>query len=739
MSLNGARFAVTRDTGYDCRVEATPAIRHVWDMIVRDHEAVFGQAPHTEEPYATSGTAVARGSLVVARRSPTIALSNSTAARGSSTVIVRAAEPADRCPEWPEAFVLRFCPSSQGMCLHIAARDELGLLYGMLRYSREVLGVDPFWFWADRPPERRERIEVPAADFDSVRPKVRYRGWFVNDEVCLIGWKEEYPPTREVWEPVFEALLRCGGNMVIPGTDLPKTGVHAELAAEMGLYLTHHHAEPLGAEMFLRAYPGKNASYKEFPELFERLWREAIDKQKNDCVLWVLSFRGQGDKPFWENDPAFDTPESRGAMISHVVRRQHDMIREQAAEPVCCMAMYGEIAELYKAGHIEVPDGVIKIWADNGYGKMVSRRHGNLNERVPALPPRGDRGRNGVYYHVTFHDLQASNHLTLFPSPPELIAGELEAAFEAGASEYVLVNCGNIRPHLYTLDLVAELWHESRADVGEHLNRYARRMFAEDGRRDGGEEEPEAIAELFRGYFDSAIAYGPHPDDRAGDEFYHHPAREIVGHWLRGQSTTPNAKLLWAAGDRPFREQVRRFANLAQEAIASWEALERRIVSAAERLPAAASARLQDQLLLPVRLHLSGCRGLAALGRAFEAYADSRYALAFVHASEALGHYGDGQQALREAEHGRWANFYRADWLTNIANTVDHMDTLRRWLRMHGDSPDMFLWYKEYLMPETEKHIYLENTHRNPLSDDKLAAALGERFRQEEPNLFVGY
>ncbi len=38
------------------------------------------------------------------------------------------------------------------------------------------------------------------------------------------------------------------------------------------------------------------------------------------------------------------------------------------------------------------------------------------------------------------------------------------------------------------------------------------------------------------------------------------------------------------------------------------------------------------------------------------------------------------------------------------------------------------LWYKEYLMPETEKHIYLENTHRNPLSDDELAKRLAEKF-----------
>jgi hypothetical protein len=31
-------------------------------------------------------------------------------------------------------------------------------------------------------------------------------------------------------------------------------------------------------------------------------------------------------------------------------------------------------------------------------------------------------------------------------------------------------------------------------------------------------------------------------------------------------------------------------------------------------------------------------------------------------------------------------------------------------------------------MPETEKYIYLENTHRNPLSDDELAYRLADKF-----------
>lgn len=68
--------------------------------------------------------------------------------------------------------------------------------------------------------------------------------------------------------------------MIIPGTDLPRDGIHHKLASEMGLWITHHHAEPLGAEMFLRAYPEKEASYSKNKEHFENLWIDAIENRR---------------------------------------------------------------------------------------------------------------------------------------------------------------------------------------------------------------------------------------------------------------------------------------------------------------------------------------------------------------------------------------------------------------------------------------------------------------------------
>lgn len=663
-------------------------VEHALRMLVRDFEAVLGAKPE-----------------LIAGNEEAAALE------------IRFAEALDKINQRPEAFGFRFHPDGSGPCMIIPGYDDLGLVYGILEFSRRFLGIQPFWFWMDQSISRRSEVLIPCADYDSTEPKIRYRGWFVNDEVCLIGWKDPYPPSRVVWEPIFEALLRCGGNMVIPGTDLPRDGVHYRLAAEMGLWVTHHHAEPLGAEMFLRAFPGRNASYREAPELFEKLWQDAIDEQKDMNVLWVLSFRGQGDKPFWENDPSFDTPEARGAMISKVIRKQYDMIGQSVRNPVYCVALYGEIAELYKGGYIDLPDDVIKMWADNGYGRMVSRRHGNLNLRVPSLPAVDDSGRHGLYYHVTFHDLQASNHLTMFPGSADFLKREIETAFAAGADRYLLLNCGNIRPHVYTLDIIRELWSAGTIDVRSHLSRFVSNYYS------GCHEQLE---ELYRSYPDAAIQYGPHADDLAGDEYYHHPARRIIGHWLQGQGDQPDPRLIWAAGEVPFAEQVKTFERRLEAGIRKWEAWLKRCDEVLEKLGPDDRLRATDQLRFHGALHLSGSEGFYWLCRAYGEYREQRYPQAFLCASESIWCYRRGLDVLRDAEHGKWERFYNADWLTNIQSTVQNVDTLRRFLRMHGDSPDFFLWYKEYLMPETEKHIYLENTHRNPLSDDELAQRLKE-------------
>lgn len=259
----------------------------------------------------------------------------------------------------------------------IYAGDELGFVYGLLYISEKFLGIQPFWFRMEQKIEKTASIPVKYGEYQRVKSLIKYRGRFVNDEVLIMKWNINGDST-EPWRMVFEALLRCGGNTVIPGTD-KNSKKYRQLASDMGLWITHHHAEPLGAEMFTRLYPDMQPNYTETPELFHKLWEDAVKVQKDMNVVWTLGFRGQGDCPFWSHDSSsrFDTPAKRGRLISDVIELQRQTVLKYVKNPVFCTNLYGEIMELYEEGHITLSDDIIKISADNGYGKMVTRRRDN--------------------------------------------------------------------------------------------------------------------------------------------------------------------------------------------------------------------------------------------------------------------------------------------------------------------------------------------------------------------------
>jgi hypothetical protein len=634
-------------------------------------------------------------------------------------ILLRPAAPGDPVYGKEERFCLAFDRPERGPSkrLEIVANDDLGFVYGLLHVSGAFLGVDPFWFWMDREPERRSSVGVSPADYLMPEPRVRYRGWFVNDEDALIGWTDVYPPPEEVWFPVFESLLRLGGNMVIAGTDLPRDGPHNRLASEMGLWITQHHAEPLGAEMFRRAYPDAVADYGKSPELFERLWGEAVESAHGRKTVWALGFRGQGDCPFWETNPDYDTPARRGALISKAIRRQFEIVSERVEKPVFCAYIYGELTELYLGGWITFPEGTIKIWADNGYGALVTRRQWNANPRHPALPPADDPGPHGLYYHVAFHDLQASNHLTMLQSPPAFVRGELRRAFDAGADTYLLVNSSYIRPHVLFLDLAARLWLSSDADADSTVDGFCDRFF------------PSIAADVravCRAYWKAAIRYGPNPDDMAGEEFYHHVPRSIVTWWLKGSLDETDADLIWAAGSIGFRDQVRWFLGTVRPALASWRTLKAQGEALAADTPD--GLRFRDTVLLQIRLHYTGCLGSVRLCESFLAFESGSLPEAFTLAARSLDAYREGLGAMEEAAVGRWKNFFRDDLLTNVRATAYCIETLMGYLRVRGDGPNLFGWSRSYLVPETERGVLLENTTRRVLSDADLARGLERVF-----------
>ena len=89
---------------------------------------------------------------------------------------------------------------------------------------------------------------------------------------------------------VFETLLRLGGNLVIPGTGKNGHRYH-DLAADMGLIITHHHAEPLGAEMFVQAYPELAPKFSLYPEKYRALWQPTIARLQHTPPGWTRGIK----------------------------------------------------------------------------------------------------------------------------------------------------------------------------------------------------------------------------------------------------------------------------------------------------------------------------------------------------------------------------------------------------------------------------------------------------------------
>ncbi len=597
----------------------------------------------------------------------------------------------------------------------ITGTNERGIIYGLLHLSEKYLGVDRFWFWNDQKPPSKQAIQIAPTTFQSDIPTVRYRGWFVNDEVLLSHWNFG-DSDEEKWERIFETLLRCKGNMVIPGTDLVDPTAK-KLASKMGLMLTHHHAEPLGAEMFNRVYPDKEPSFTENRDGFIALWRKAIEEQKDQEIIWNIGFRGQGDRPFWADDPKFSTDEARGKLIGEIIQIQYDLISEYQSNPNCCVNLYGEITDLYKKGHLVIPENVIKVWADSGYGKMVSRRQGSQNPRILSKSIEGSKGLEGIYYHVTFYDLQASNHLTMFPNTPEFIQKELSDSFKVNMNEFLIVNCGNIRPHQYFLSFVSELWHDVNFDRDTFKQQYFEANFF-DYKKD--------VQRIFEKYQDAIVQYGDFSDERAGEQFYYYAIRNISHAWLARKTDGYN-RLDWLTGKQNLSTQVKTIQKIIQPSIKKWDKLLHEVTALMD-LETEVGKRLFNQVYLPIMIHQRGINALNDLCDSYQAAETEDFLTSFMEISHAANKIERITGDLNTATHAKWQGFYDNDCLTNISLAGEILETVQKNIRLIGDGPNYYIWEKAHIDDKSESSVMLLTNKTKQLSNKELYQKLLEKL-----------
>ena len=602
--------------------------------------------------------------------------------------------------------------------LVILAGDPLGMVYGLYHISKEILGVLPFWFWNDQIFEQKKEYLVSESyDYRSSPFIVKYRGWFVNDEVLIHKWyvnrKKDLP-----WEMVFESLIRCGGNLVIPGTDR-NAHLYRNMASNMGLYITHHHAEPLGAPMFARRYPELNPSYDEYPDKFHQLWEEGIEEQKNFDVIWNLGFRGQGDRPFWDDDPRYQTPKSRGELMGQLIQMQDELVKKEVPGAESCTNLYGETMELYQDGFLKFPDDVIKIWADNGFGKMVTRRQENHNPRIPALPKEGDTGRHGIYYHVSFYDLQAANHITMLPNKAEFIHDELKKVLSHNVKDYWIINCSNVKPHVYFLDMIAQMWKDGDVNVDRHLESYVEQYY--------GRNHVKEITDCFKEYPKCALQYGEHEDDHAGEQFANHVARMLVSQYMKDKNSR-SEDLLWATDALSLKGQIEWYKNKCETAVSSYNKLIRKYQLTDAVLKGHEKILFEDSIYLQAKIYYNCYLGCVDLCASLLAALEEDYKKSFYLAGRARLFYLKANREMREREHGKWQGFYENECLTDVKQTAWVLEGLMSYVRNIGDGPHFYLWQREFLYSEEDRRVVLICNMENHLKDLELFELMEERY-----------
>lgn len=597
----------------------------------------------------------------------------------------------------------------------IYASDDLGFVYALLYISGRFLGIKPFWFWMDQRIEKSEYTKIEDGIYKSVKPSVKYRGWFVNDEVLIMKWSIG-GDSVEPWRMVFEALLRCGGNMVIPGTD-KNSKLYRQLASDMGLWITHHHAEPLGAEMFLRAYPGEKANYFENHDKFIRLWENAVIEQKNMKVIWSLGFRGQGDCPFWSSDSSgrYNTPEKQGALISEIIEVQKSIVKKHVKDPVFCTNLYGEITELYDGGYISMTDDIIKICADNGYGKMVARRRDNHNARISSLPSK-QSPHSGIYYHVSFYDLQAANHITMLQNSVDFVNRELDRVIEHGATDLWLINCSNVRPHVYFLDAVRKKWYGTPVSDESHSREFSCEYF-------GGSEQ---TAGCLREYNKAMAAYGKEDDEHCGEQFYNENVRTIASCYVRREKEG-TAKLKWLTGDLKLNEQAKIFGAICESGQDKLNSYLKLCADTSASLNGDTKILFDATVLLHANIYAGCVNGAVLFIKGYEAAEDKDYLKAFMLLGYAAKRYEEVQTILRSSEYGVWNGFYYNECFADIKHTAYMIRKMMGVVRELGDNTRHDKWYRLAVYAPEDRNIMTLLVNDNHMTDDELFEAFEKK------------
>jgi hypothetical protein len=612
---------------------------------------------------------------------------------GNKPQIVRSADAAGRVTVWigeisklpeglrpvglskPESFSISAAQgqlkSHAGRIVILAGADLRGTIYAIYQFSEEYLGVDPLYYWTDHEPPRRTRIELPASLNRQFPATVfKYRGFFINDEDLLTGWapgeaKDHTGISLQVWNKIFETILRLKGNMVTPGTWIFPDEPQIQLAGKRGLILTQHHAIPLGLNV-ARWPKDVPYSYTSHPEILERAWKNAAAAYPpGQEVLWTVGLRGLSDASYANFDPSVrGNDKALGELVTKAIADQIQIVRSLRRDAKFITSLWQEGARLVHQGYLNIPPEVATVWADTGYGYLQDK----------GLVTAGQ----GAYYHVAMMNGRANQLSEMVPV--ERIHSELGRYLKAGATHYLLLNTSDIRPVSMTTKAVMDVaWSGLPQDPAGENDPYYKQWASEEF----GPRAAAKVAQIYTEYF-AAPAHlpGDEPPLEYGDNYYQTEARRfleeyMVGfplYFLPGQAptwTTPRVFTLPSDNPRTrdLLESMKGEIQRCGEAQPRWDALWTKALAAEplvlpDRLPF-----YRAHVLAMIAIGRESNRILLSVAQAVLDAKDGKTQAARAAVQQALLAFEEIAKAEKSAEYGKWKDWYRGDWLTGIPRT----------------------------------------------------------------------
>ncbi|HEX4154994.1 MAG TPA: glycosyl hydrolase 115 family protein [Acidobacteriaceae bacterium] len=581
--------------------------------------------------------------------------------------------------------------------IRLSGADMRGTIYAIYQFSQEFLGVDPMYYWTDHEPARRVSVEVPASlHKDYPAPVFKYRGWFPNDEDLLTGWAPD-PKTGispAVWNKIDETILRLKGNIVVPGTWNFPDEEEMRIAGKRGLILTQHHAMPLGVNV-ARWPANVPYNFSTHPEILERAWKDAVAAVPADQeVLWSVGLRGLSDVSYASMDPSVRGNDERlGALISKAIAEQMAIVRARFPKARFVTDLWQEGSRLEQEGYLNIPPEVTMVWADTGYGDPQD------NGLVAA--------GQGVYFHVAMMNGRA-NQLTEMV-PVNRIYEQLGRYQKAGATAYFLLNTSDVRPVVMTIRVCMDaVWGGAE---GKSADEFYRQWITEEY----GAKAVPALTAFYKAYFAAPAQVQPFhlppgvanrlgapapPPQRItftrwyGDQLYHSEARELM---LNTILQTPIVAVPSQAPKWEPPRYVGRFGGAdwvdttAKREIAAcgeaqprWDAVWDQAVKDEALIPADRRDFYDMQVLTMAAINRDSNRMLLEVSRAVEDLKSGDKTKAESDAQAALAALDHLQTTRKKAEYGKWANWYRGDWLTGVYRTQQTAEIFAKYIKDPG-------------------------------------------------------